>query len=339
MNAVIEIEESTGTRRACEAMGIPKSSLYRAMKPIEPKPQPSCPNVELIHHRALSLAEEQTVLDLLDSERFQDSSPTEVYATLLDEGVYLCSISKMYHILRAHDQVKERRKQARHPHHVKPELVASGPNQVWTWDISKLHGPCKWDYYYLYVIIDIFSRLVVGWMVAHRECKELAAKLIQETCEKQGINPGQLAIHADRGSSMISKPVACLLMDLGVMKSHSRPRVSNDNPFSESHFKTLKYMPAFPDRFGSIEDARCFCVHFFDWYNWEHHHSGIGIMIPGNVHYGKAPEVTARRQEALDMAYFTHPERFVKRAPVAPMVPESVWINPPQKIIITERSA
>lgn len=339
MNAVIEIEKNTGTRRACKAMGIPKSSLYRAMKPIEPKPQPLCPKVELRHHRALSLAEELTILDLLDSERFQDLSPTEVYATLLDEGVYLCSISKMYHILRAHDQVKERRKQARHPLYVKPELVATGPNQVWSWDITKLHGPIKWNYYCLYVIIDIFSRMVVGWMVAHRECKELAIRLIQETCEKQGINYGQLAIHADRGSSMTSKPVASLLMDLGVMKSHSRPRVSNDNPFSESQFKTLKYMPLFPDRFGSIEDARSFCIRFFEWYNWEHHHSGVGLMTPGNVHYGKVQEVTDRRQEALDVAYLTHPERFVKRAPVAPKVPEFVWINPPQKIIITKGDA
>lgn len=336
MNAVIEIEKSTGTRKACEALGIPKSTLYRAMKPRKPDPQPLCPTVKLRHPRALSLAEEQTVIELLDSERFRDSSPAEVYATLLDEGVYLCSIPTMYRVLRHHDQVKERRNQARHPHYVKPVLLATGPNQVWTWDITKLLGPAKWTYYCLYVILDIFSRYAVGWMIAHRESKELATRLIQETCEKQCIDPGQLVVHADRGSSMTSKPVASLLMDLGVIKSHSRPHVSNDNPFSESQFKTMKYMAAFQERFGSIEDARGFSVDFFGWYNWEHHHSGIGLMVPGDVHYGKATEITARRQEVLDRAYGAHPERFVKKEPVAPQVPDSVWINPPQKIILAE---
>jgi len=242
----------------------------------------------------------------------------------------------MYRILRQNKQVKERRNQLRHPRYVKPVLLAEAPNQVWTWDITKLHGPVKWNYYCLYVILDIFSRYVVGWMIAHKECKELATRLIQDTCEKQGIEVGSLIIHADRGSSMTSKPVASLLMDLGVIKSHSRPHVSNDNPFSESLFKTVKYMPEFPGRFGSIEDARCFAMEFFRWCNWEHHHSGIGLMIPGYLHYGMAQEVTTRRQEALDNAYLTHPERFVKREPLAPKIPDSVWINPPEKIILAE---
>ena len=333
MNAVIEIAKETGTREACKALDVPKSTLYRAMKPRAPKPSPP-PTVKLRHPRALSLDEERTVLDILDSERFQDQTPAEVYATLLDERVYLCSIPTMYRILRHHNQVKERRTQARHPHYVKPVVLATGPDQVWSWDITKLHGPVKWSYFSLYVILDIFSRYVVGWMIAHRENAELATRLIQETCLKQGIDPGQLVIHADRGSSMTSKPVADLLMDLGVFKSHSRPHVSNDNPFSESQFKTMKYMPTFQKRFGSIEDARAFCVEFFRWYNWEHHHSGIGLMVPGEVHYGKAQEITARRQEVLDRAFSEHPERFVRRKPVAPRLPDSVWINPPQKIIL-----
>jgi putative transposase len=333
MNAVIEIEKETGIGKACNALGIPKSSLYRAMKPCAPRPQ-SAPTVTMRHPRALSIAEEEDILDILDSKRFQDQTPSEVYATLLDEGVYLCSISSMYQILRQHNQVKERRKQARHPHYAKPVIVAIGPNQAWSWDITKLLGPIKWSYYCLYVILDIFSRYVVGWMIAHRESAELASRLIEETCQKQGIDHGKLVIHADRGSSMTSKHVASLLMDLGVTKSHSRPHVSNDNPFSESHFKTMKYMSEFLQRFGSIEDARAFSVGFFQWYNWEHHHSGIGLMVPGDVHYGKAQEVTARRQETLDRAYYAHPERFVNSKPVAPKVPESVWINPPHRIIL-----
>ncbi|MDQ7839341.1 MAG: IS3 family transposase [Thermodesulfobacteriota bacterium] len=338
MNAVIAIEKDTGTREACKALGIPKSSLYRAMKPEQPGHPPS-PRVKMKHPRALSFAEREDVLAVLDSERFQDKSPSEVYATLLDEGVYLCSITSMYQILRQNNQVKERRRQARHPHYVKPVVRAMGPNQVWSWDITKLLGPVKWIYYCLYVILDIFSRYVVGWMIAPRESAELAARLIKETCQKQGIDPGQLIIHADRGSSMTSKPVASLLMDLGVIKSHSRPHVSNDNPFSESQFKTMKYMATFQKRFGSIEDARAFSVDFFSWYNWEHHHSGIGLMVPGDVHFGRAQEITARRQEVLDRAHLAHPERFVRRKPVAPQLPESVWINPPLKVILSEGGA
>jgi putative transposase len=278
MNAVLEIGKRFGTSKACKALGIPKSTLYRSMKPKAPPKPHKEPKVQLRHPRALTINEELTVLDLLDSERFQDSSPAEVYAVLLDEGVYLCSIPTMYRILRKNSQVKERRAQLRHPNYKKPELLATGPNQVWSWDITKLLGPAKWSYYCLYVILDIYSRYVVGWMVAERESNELASTLIRETCEKQNIEPGNLILHADRGTSMTSKPVGLLLMDLGVAKTHSRPHVSNDNPFSESQFKTLKYRPEFPRRFGSIEEARLFCKLFFEWYNWEHYHSGIGLI-------------------------------------------------------------
>jgi len=258
----------------------------------------------------------------LHAERFRDKPPAQVYATLLDEGTYLCSIRTMYRLLGEHDEVRERRNQLTHPSYRKPELLATGANQVWSWDITKLLGPAKWTYFYLYVILDIFSRYVVGWMVAPRESAELAKRLIGETCRKQGIAPGQLTVHADNGSSMKSQPVAFLMADFGVTKSHSRPYVSNDNPFSESQFKTLKYRPEFPDRFGSIEDARAFCQHFFRWYNTEHHHSGIGLLTPETLHYGRAEKV-------ISQAYERTPERFVRARPKPPDKPTAVWINPP----------
>lgn len=276
------------------------------------------------------------MLDHRHSERFQDQAPGEVFATLLDEGAYVCSIRTMYRILEQAGEVRERRDQLRHPHYQKPELLATAPNQVWSWDITKLLGPAKWTYFYLYVILDIFSRYVVGWMVAPRESAELAKRLISETCGKQGIAGGQLTIHADRGSSMTSQPVAFLLADLGVTKTHSRPHVSDDNPFSESQFKTLKYRPEFPDRFGSIQDARLFCQGFFPWYNAEHHHGGIGLLTPEAVHYGKAEQVHARRQEVLSRAYQQNPERFVGREPRPPHLPRAVWINPPVKAPVEE---
>ena len=333
MNAILEVEKDVGTHCACDALGISKSSYYRAMAPMEPENH-TPPREHKQHPRAYSEEEEQIILETLDSEEYRDMSPAEVYGSLLDKGTYLCSISKMYSVLRKHQQVRERRDQLRHPNYKKPELRATGPNQVWTWDISKLRGPIKWVFYYLYVIIDIYSRYVVGWMIACKESNELAQTLIEETCKKQQIEPGHLIIHADRGPSMTSKPVGLLLEDLGVAKTHSRPHVSNDNPFSESGFKTLKYRPEFPDRFGCIEDARLFCNGFFDWYNWDHHHSGICLMTPGTVHYGLVEEVTGKRQEALDKAFLEHPERFVRRAPVAPSLPEAVWINPPEKCLV-----
>jgi len=269
------------------------------------------------------------VLDTLHSERFVDQPPHQVYATLLDEGVYICSVRTMYRVLASQDEVRERRAQARHPVYARPELVTTRPNELWSWDITKLLGPVKWTYFYLYVLLDVFSRYAVGWMVARQEAAALAKRLIEETCRKQAVLPEQLTLHADRGASMKSKPVALLLSDLGVTQTHSRPRVSNDNPYSESQFKTLKYRPEFPGRFGCLEDARAFCVEFFRWYNTEHHHSGIGWLTPETVHYGHAPQVIQVRQKVLDRAHQRHPERFVRKAPTAPALPEAVWINRP----------
>jgi putative transposase len=302
-------------RRRWEKNGVGTASL----------PRPSPP-------RTLSISERQVVLDLLHAERFADQAPQEVYAALLDEGQYLCSTRTMYRLLDEQGEVKERRNQLRHPAYQKPELLATGPNQVWSWDITKLLGPAKWSYFYLYVILDIFSRCVVGWMVAGRESAALAEKLILETCQKQGIRPGQLTLHADRGTSMKSKPVALMLSDLGVTKTHSRPYTSEDNPYSEAQFKTLKYRPDFPERFGSPEDARGFCQTFFTWYNKEHHHSGIGLLTPEVVHYGQAEAVFKIREKALMAAYEAHPERFVKKVPVPPRLPEAAWINPPKPV-------
>jgi putative transposase len=279
----------------------------------------------------LAVSERQAVLDALHSERFMDQPPAQVHATLLDEGTYLCSPRTMYRILDSAQEVKERRDQVRRPHYEKPELLATAPNQVWSWDITKLMGPAKWTYFYLYVILDIFSRYVVGWMVAPHESAALAEGLISETYEKQRIQKGQLTLHADRGSSMKSKPVALLLADLGVVKTHSRPQVSNDNPFSESQFKTMKYRPEFPDRFGSLEHGRSFGHVFFPWYNDEHHHSGLGFLTPAVVHYALAERVREKRKRILAAAYAAHPERFVKGRPQPAELPHAVWINPPEK--------
>jgi len=268
-------------------------------------------------------------VDLLHSERFVDASPHTIYAALLDEGSYHCSVSTMYRILAEEGELKERRNILQRPNYAKPELLATAPNQLWSWDITKLKGPVKWTYFYLYVILDVFSRYVVGWMVASRESAVLARKLIAETCVKQGIQAEQLILHADRGSSMKSKAVALLLSDLGITKTHSRPHVSNDNPFSEAQFKTLKYRPEFPDRFGSLEDSRAFCRPFFRWYNTEHRHSGIAFMTPQDVHDGRAPEILETRTAALHAAFETYPERFKGRQPNPKPLPDAVWINPP----------
>ena len=276
-------------------------------------------------------AERAAILAALHAERFADPAPAEVWAILLDEGTYLGSLSTFYRLLRQAGETRERRAQATHPAAVKPELIATGPNQVWSWDITKLHGPAKWTYYYLYVILDIYSRYVVGWMVATRESAALAEKLIAATSAKQHIGRGQLTIHADRGSSMTSKPVAFLLADLGVIQSHSRPHVSNDNPYSEAQFKTLKYRPDFPARFGSIEAARAHCQAFFHWYNTQHRHSGLGLHTPADVHHGTAAAVQARRGRVLAAAYRQHPERFVSKPPTPPELPTTSWINPPEK--------
>jgi putative transposase len=277
----------------------------------------------------LSEPERDEVLEVLHSERFVDQAPAQVAATLLDEDRYLCSVRTMYRILETNREVRERRNQRRHPVYEKPELLAMAPDQVWSWDITKLKGPRKWTYYYLYVILDIFSRYVVGWMVADCESSRLAKRLIRESCEKHRIEEDELTLHADRGSSMKSKAVALLLADLGVTKSHSRPHVSDDNPFSEAQFKTLKYRPGFPDRFGCIQDAKAFCRDFFDWYNNVHYHSGLNWLTPATVHYGRADDVVQRRQLALDRARREHPERFVNARRTIAGPPEEVWINPP----------
>jgi transposase InsO family protein len=275
------------------------------------------------------------VLDLLRGERFVDLAPAEVYASLLDEGVYRCSIRTMYRILASENEVRERRNQLRHPVYQKPELLAQKPNEVWSWDITKLMGPAKWTYYYLYVIIDIFSRRAVGWCVADRESTTLFKALFDDTITNNRVLPGRLTLHADRGGPMKAKATALLLADLGVTKSHSRPHISNDNPFSESHFKTLKYQPEFPDRFGCIQDAKAFCRRFFTWYNENHHHVGIGLMTPDQVHYGQADAVYAARQTTLDRAFRRNPNRFVNKSPMPPASPTEAWINPPQKIFIS----
>ena len=265
----------------------------------------------------------------LHSERFADLAPAEVYATLLEEGTYPCSPRTMYRLLEEHGEVRERRDQLRRPAYHKPELLATQPNQVWSWDITKLRGPVKWTYFYLYVILDVFSRYVAGWMIAPRESAELARQFIEEAIVKHQVPAGQLTIHADRGRVMKSKPVAFLMADLGVAKSHSRPYVSDDNPYSESQFRTLKYRPEFPDRFGCIQDSRAFCQQFFQWYNQEHRHSGIGLLTPAMVHFGKAQSVLDRRQLVLDAAYQAHPDRFVRRPPRPLPLPSEVWINKP----------
>ncbi len=328
-----ELAVSQGVVAACAVLAVPRSSLYRA-RPAPTVPEVAAPPAEPASRpappRALSPTEQAQVREVLNSERFQDLAPREIYAELLDEERYLCSISTMYRILAEHAEVRERRNQLRHPAYHKPELLATGPNQVWSWDITKLRGPSKGVYYYLYVIIDIYSRYVVGWLIAEVESADLAEQLIAETCAKQGVQRAQLTIHADNGSPMIAKTVAILLADLGVAKSHSRPHVSNDNPYSEAHFKTLKYRPDYPDRFGSLADARHWARSFFAWYNDQHHHSGLGLLTPAVVHTGRAETVRQQRQAVLRQAYQAHPERFTKGLPRPAKLPEAAWINAPK---------
>ncbi len=329
-DAIADLTPVLGSvRAACRAAGRPQANHYRRHRQ-SPKPDRP-PRERKAQPRALTPAERDTVRAVLNSPTFVDKAPASVYHELLDEGVHLCSPSTMYRILRAHNEVKERRRQAVHPARVKPELVATQPNQCWSWDITKLHGPVKWSYYYLYVIIDIYSRYVVGWLIADAESKVLAEKLLADTILKQNIDRHQLTIHADNGASMASKPVAFLLADLGVTKSHSRPHTSNDNPYSESHFRTLKYRPDFPDTFGCIQDARTFCQQFFAWYNTEHYHSGIAWLHPVDVHYGRAETVRADRADVLNAAHARNPERFVRKPPEPAALPTSAWINKPPK--------
>jgi putative transposase len=324
MTTVTELGSRLGIAPTCAALGLPRATYYRRRRPqsaAAPRPRSA---------RALRPEERATVLARLHEPRFVDLAPAEVYAALLDQGEYLCSERTMYRLLAAEHEVRERRDQLGHPRYVAPELLARHPNELWSWDITKLLGPAKWTYFYLYVMLDVFSRYVIGWMVAHRESASLAEQFIHATCARQGIERGQLTIHADRGSAMTSKPVALMLADLGVTKTHSRPHVSNDNPFSEAQFKTLKYRPAFPDRFGSIQDARAHCHGFFPWYNAEHHHVGLGLSTPADVHHGLAEQRVAARATVLATAYAAHPERFPRGLPQPPARPMEVWINPPK---------
>ena len=329
IQAVETLGPTLGIVAACEAVGLPRGSYYRAQAPVARaalrpvRERPPSP-------RALTTDEKAIVRAVLNSERFQDQAPREVYATLLDEAQYLCSWRTMYRIMAENQEIRERRDQLQHPVYAKPELLATRPNQVWSWDITKLRGPALWTYYYLYVILDVYSRYVVGWMIAERESEALAQELIRATCAKQGIQPGQLTLHADNGSAMIAKSVAQLLIDLDVVKSHSRPHVSDDNPYSEAHFKTLKYRPEYPERFGCLVDARAWAQTFFAWYNEEHHHTGLGLLTPVVVHSGQAEALLQKRQHVLDLAFAAHPERFVKHAPAPDQLPVAVWINPPK---------
>jgi putative transposase len=332
MQAVDTLSPSLGVSGACEVLGVPRSSLYRSRQAASTPPAlpASSPQAEVKSSpRALSPTERGVVRDVLNSERFADCAPREVYATLLDEGVYHCSWRTMYRILTDHAEVRERRDQACHPSYTKPELLATAPNQLWSWDITKLRGPSNYTYFALYVMLDVFSRYVVGWMIAERQTAALAEQFIAETCAKQGIERGQLTIHADRGSAMISKEVTQLMADLGVTKSHSRPHVSNDNPFSEAQFKTVKYRPDYPDRFGGVADARAWGEAFFAWYNDGHHHTALALLTPADVHWGRAEAVCRERQRVLAAAYAAHPERFVQGQPVVAEPPTAVWINPP----------
>jgi putative transposase len=325
MTSIESLRETVGIKAACEAIGLPRATFYRKLKPLALQTKgPSS------HPSSLSLQERQEVLDVLNQPEWMDQPPLAVYTSLLDQGIYLCSVRTMYRILQSTGEVKERRNQRSSTTYQKPELLATAPNQLWSWDITKLKGPRKWSYFYLYVIMDVFSRYAVGWMISLKESSQLAQGFISETLEKQSVPPHQLTLHADRGSSMTSKPVAFLLADLGVTKSHSRPYTSNDNPFSESQFKTLKYRPEFPDRFGSIEDARAHCQVFFHWYNTQHYHSGIEFLTPQSVHYGNHQAILDHRNQVRDQARQTFPGRFKGKKVVSFRLPSDVWINPPE---------
>jgi len=327
---VKELAPQVGKVSACAALILPRSTFYRLQKPVAATPTE---RARRLSPRALTAHEKETVLDLLNSERFQDQAPRETYATLLDDGLYVCHWRSMYRFLAENQQVSERRNQLVHPPAPRPELVATAANQLWSWDITKLLGPTKRTFYYLYVILDVYSRYVPGWLLAECESEELAKELVMQTCAKQKIPLGQLTLHADRGSAMISKPLALLLADLGITKSHARPHVSNDNPYSEAHFKTMKYRPDYPEFFGSLVDARAWAQPFFQWYNHEHKHSALGLLPPAVVHYGQAPTVLRARQQVLYQAYAAHPERFVKGPPTLATLPQEVWINRPQPVL------
>ncbi len=334
MKAAQELAPHVGVSPACRALSVSRATFSRRQRPSTGHQQPRATPA-----RALSDEERDQVFETLCSERFVDRSPGEVAATLLDEGTYLCSERTMYRVLASRAPVRERRPQLRHPDYKKPELVATAPNQVWSWDITRLLGPRKWSYFYLYVILDIYSRYAVGWMVADRENSILAQRLIQQSCLKYGVQPQVLTLHSDRGAPMTSQCTAQLLADLGVTRSLSRPQVSDDNPFSEAQFKTLKYHPSFPGQFDEQDQAKTFCRSFFPWYNTEHRHGGIAMLTPEQVHFGRANEILSRREEVLRDAWAAHPERFVSGPPKPQTLPDAVWINPPSPSLTTQEIA
>lgn len=329
MQAVTSLSEHVGVRTACRSLKVHPSAYYRFCHPPSvPAPRPPPP-------LKLSDEERQCAHQTLLSERFVDQAPASIVATLLDEGTYLCSERTMYRILAENEQVRERRRGHQQREYAKPELLARATNQCWSWDITKLKGPTTWSYFYLYVIIDLYSRYVVGWMVAEAESATLAKQLIEQSCLKQNIEPGELTLHADRGSSMKSKLVAQLLSDLGVTKTHSRPYTSDDNPYSEAQFKTLKYRPDFPQRFGCLQDARAHCQRFFHWYNHQHLHSGIAMLTPASVHQGQADELLEQRHRVMADAALRHPLRFKNQLPKPATLPDAVWINKPDNGALT----
>jgi len=332
MEATSELVAEMGVRAACAGMGLTRGSYYRSRRETRqvlhtvrrPRRSPL----------ALSEAERQEVIDVLHSPAYVDVAPRTAYAMLLDAGIFIASVSTFYRILRACSGTRGRRDQLVHPAYARPELLATRACEVWSWDITKLKGPVKSAHFHLYVILDIFSRYVVGWMIADRESDLLAEALIGHTCDKEGIVPGQLTLHADRGAAMRSKLVADLLVDLNVVKSHSRPYTSDDNPYSEAQFKTMKYRPGFPERFHSLDEARAFCQTFFVWYNYEHRHSGIGYVTPAAMHNDVAKIIYEQREHVLQNAFSRNPNRFKNTYPRPPALPTEAGINMPKPTIL-----
>ena len=330
MQGVLFLAPIVGVAAACLALCMSRSRYYRAQKPKpEPTPRPR-------PARALSDDERAKVLATLDSDAFMDKAPAQVFAKLLEDGEYLCSVRTMYRVLAANDQVRERRAQRQQPTYTKPQLVATAPNQVWTGDITKLPGPTKGTYFALYVILDLYSRYIVGWQVALRESAAVYQDLVKACCKDQGVVPEQLTIHSDRGSPMTAKSTALLYVDLGIAKSHSRPYTSNDNPYSEANFRTLKYRPDMPDQLGSVEHARQVVNALVDWYNDDHYHVGLALMHPADVHFGRTADIIAARQRVLDAAHAAHPERFVTGRPIQKAPPPAAWINPPATEVVAQ---
>jgi putative transposase len=326
VSAVLEQRGRVAVQPLCRALGVSRATVARRQRPTVAKAP-----VSRARPRALEPQEKERVVETLCSERFVDRSPAEVVHTLLDEGEYLCSERTMYRVLAERQAVKERRAQRTHPKHARPELVATAPNEVWSWDITKLRMTAKWSYLYLYVLLDLFSRYVVGWMIARTESAALAKLLIAESVTKHGVEPGTLVLHSDRGAPMISKTLSQLLADLDVARSFNRPHTSNDNPFSESHFRTVKYHSTYPGRFAALEEGLAWGRSFFPWYNHEHKHSGIAFLTPADVHYGRAEARLAQRHTVLQAAYAEHPERFPHGLPRPQVLPAATYINPPSR--------